>query len=141
MSFEPIAIIGRSCVLPGAVSPEKLWDAVVQGRNLISPVPENRWGVSKHRILSVGDDDNVDKCWSDNGGYVSGFSDIFDPVGFRTLSVDAIQRLDPLFQWTLHTTRMALQQIQRPNPSRCGLVLGNLSSKLRRFFIRFSDAS
>ena len=33
MSFEPIAIVGQSCLLPGANSPEALWEAVSQGRD------------------------------------------------------------------------------------------------------------
>ena len=31
MRFEPIAIVGRACVLPGALSPAELWDAVLRG--------------------------------------------------------------------------------------------------------------
>ena len=30
MSFAPIAIVGRGCVLPGALDPEQLWQAVLE---------------------------------------------------------------------------------------------------------------
>ncbi|MBP8298661.1 MAG: hypothetical protein KAX84_21325, partial [Burkholderiales bacterium] len=32
--MRSIAIVGRACVLPGALSPEALWQAVVEGRDL-----------------------------------------------------------------------------------------------------------
>ena len=42
-SFEPIAIVGQGCVLPGALSPAKLWSAVSEGRDLLSRAPAGRW--------------------------------------------------------------------------------------------------
>ena len=33
--FEPIAIVGRSCVLPGALTPEALFEAVQAARVII----------------------------------------------------------------------------------------------------------
>ncbi|MCG5052706.1 MAG: hypothetical protein KA712_07075 [Myxococcales bacterium] len=30
--MTPIAIVGRACVLPGALSPEELWTLVAEGR-------------------------------------------------------------------------------------------------------------
>jgi acyl transferase domain-containing protein len=30
--FEPIAIVGRGCVLPGALSPEQFWDNITSRR-------------------------------------------------------------------------------------------------------------
>ena len=50
--FEPLAIVGRSCILPGAHSPDGLWDAVLAGRDLIASVPEDRWGISRARALT-----------------------------------------------------------------------------------------
>ena len=44
-SFEPIAIVGRACVLPGALSPEALFDAVRESRVLIDEAPEGSWGL------------------------------------------------------------------------------------------------
>ncbi len=51
MSFAPIAIVGRSCVLPGALDPSALWDLVASGRDLVGPAPEGRWGLDPDQIL------------------------------------------------------------------------------------------
>ena len=46
----PVAIIGMALRLPGAiVSPEALWQALLEGRDLISEVPGERWEASLYR--------------------------------------------------------------------------------------------
>ncbi|MFE3451212.1 beta-ketoacyl synthase N-terminal-like domain-containing protein [Nonomuraea sp. NPDC059194] len=42
-SFEPIAVVGVGCRLPGAEGPEAFWDLLVQGRDAVRTVPEGRW--------------------------------------------------------------------------------------------------
>ncbi|AKF05204.1 beta-ketoacyl synthase N-terminal-like domain-containing protein [Sandaracinus amylolyticus] len=131
--FAPIAIVGRACVLPGALSPEALWELVAAGRDAITPAPEDRWGVRKEDVLGPANEPSGDRAWSDRGGYVRGFEHIFDPSGF---GIDAreVKRLDPLFQWVLHTAREALRDANRLSEGRAkggadrtGAILGNLS--------------
>ncbi|WP_296704873.1 beta-ketoacyl synthase N-terminal-like domain-containing protein, partial [Algoriphagus sp.] len=43
--FEPIAIIGQGCVLPGCFSPEELWQMVVENKVNISAEKVNTWRV------------------------------------------------------------------------------------------------
>jgi PfaB family protein len=126
--FSPIAIVGRACVLPGATSPEELWERVVAGTDLISTVPDDRWGIAPADVLCDPDDDSTDRTWSDRGGYVSGFDDLFDPTGFA-VPADEIAGLDPVFQWTFHTAREALRDAnyESHDASRFGAVFGNLS--------------
>ena len=64
MSFEPIAIIGRGAVFPGALNPAELCDLVAANRDLVSACPEGRWRIPKSRILG----DGPDKAWTDRGG-------------------------------------------------------------------------
>ena len=33
MHFEPIAIVGQACVLPGALNPSAFWENVQAGRD------------------------------------------------------------------------------------------------------------
>ncbi|MEC3982036.1 type I polyketide synthase [Amycolatopsis sp. H20-H5] len=42
--YEPIAVVGMSCRLAGGVaSPEDFWRLLIEGRDAISEVPEERW--------------------------------------------------------------------------------------------------
>ncbi len=128
--FPPIAIVGRGCVLPGALTPEKLWEKIARGEDLVGGVPKGRWGVSPERFLRPSAASMEDVIWSDRGGYVEGFD--FDPQGWA-IPPGELAGLDPLFTWVLHSARRALLEASsacRPgNPllSRTGLVLGNLS--------------
>ena len=45
--FEPIAIVGQGCVLPGAMSPAELGDLVFDKRVVYGPVPSERLGLSE----------------------------------------------------------------------------------------------
>ncbi|MET9913740.1 beta-ketoacyl synthase N-terminal-like domain-containing protein [Streptomyces sp. NPDC006476] len=41
---EPIAIVGMSCRFPGGVeSPADYWNLLISSRDVISPMPEQRW--------------------------------------------------------------------------------------------------
>ncbi len=127
--FEPIAIVGRACLLPGANTPEDLWDAVSLGRDLVTNVPAGRWGLSPEQALALPDGDSTDRAWSDRGGYVRGFESAFDPTGFAVPPAE-LDGLDPVFLWSLHTARGALVDagdcggdVDRP---RVGAVFGNL---------------
>ncbi|MFZ4539449.1 beta-ketoacyl synthase N-terminal-like domain-containing protein, partial [Propionivibrio sp.] len=127
MNFEPIAIVGQSCTLPGALSPEALWDNVLAGKSSISTVPAERWGLPQASVMgSVAQ--SADRTWSDVGGYVSGFQ--FDATG-TAIPAEELQALDPLFQLTIHGVRQALHSAGLAGPENTltttGLVLGNLS--------------
>jgi acyl transferase domain-containing protein/3-hydroxymyristoyl/3-hydroxydecanoyl-(acyl carrier protein) dehydratase/1-acyl-sn-glycerol-3-phosphate acyltransferase len=124
--FEPIAIIGRACVLPGALSPEELWELVVAGNDVLTTVPAGRWGMEAHDVLASGAS-CADRTWTDRGGYVHGFEQRFDPRGFA-VAAEEVERLDPLFQWLLHTAREALRDAgHESSDARIGAVFGNLS--------------
>ena len=125
-SFEPIAIVGRACVLPGALNPKELWELVLEGRDVLQPVPAGRWGIAPERVLAKGAS-AADRAWTDRGGYVEGFEKSFDPSGFAVESGD-LTSLDPLFQWVLHTAREALRDAgHEKTGTRVGAVFGNLS--------------
>ena len=68
MRFEPIAIIGQSCVLPGALDPAELWDIVIHGQDMVLPVPDDYWRIDKARVLTDPDGKTQDRTWSDRGG-------------------------------------------------------------------------
>lgn len=126
MSFEPIAVVGQGCVLPGAFSPEELWGNVVAGRDLVGPVPDGYWGVDPAQVLVSPDKWSPDTIWSDRGGYVRGFDRVFDPEGFA-LPAREILELDEQLHWALFAAQAALRRHSSGVRNRCGLVLGNLA--------------
>ncbi|MDC0680905.1 beta-ketoacyl synthase N-terminal-like domain-containing protein [Sorangium atrum] len=139
--FEPIAIVGRGCVLPGALHPAALWDNVLAGRDLLSAAPDGRWRLSRERALAGPSvrgardvRDAQDRAWSDRGGYVAGFDEHFrrvlarDPFPRPAGPPESLLALDPLFQWVLHAGREALREAGHEGRSdRAGAVFGNLS--------------
>jgi acyl transferase domain-containing protein/3-hydroxymyristoyl/3-hydroxydecanoyl-(acyl carrier protein) dehydratase/1-acyl-sn-glycerol-3-phosphate acyltransferase len=128
--FAPIAIVGRACVLPGALSPAQLWAAVAEGRDLVSTVDEGRWRIAREDVLCEPGRASSDHTWSERGGYVRGFEEVWDPEGFA-VGPAVLAGLDPLFHWVLHTAREALADagdrrrgaVPRP---RVSAVFGNL---------------
>ena len=124
MEFSPMAIVGRSCLFPGASSPEKLWDLVANGRFAISNCPPDRWRVPQQDILA--DHGQPGRAYTDRGGYVAEFDNEFDPRGFA-IDPQEISRHDELLRWTLHTARQALRDaglgVPDGTPERTGATL------------------
>lgn len=46
MKFDPIAIVGQGCVLPGGLNAGELWTTVHDGRDVLGSVSPDYWGVS-----------------------------------------------------------------------------------------------
>lgn len=137
MASEPIAIIGRGCVLPGALSPDDLWRAVEQGRDLTSDAPAGAWGLDPARVIAAPDARGLaDKTFGQRGGYVAGFDAAFDP---DSLAVPALElaRLDAGLLWLLYAGRAAWREGAGPlghaQPARVGVVVANLSYPTRGF--------
>ena len=68
MAFTPVAVVGRGCVLPGALTPAELWSLVVEGRSAVSKVPADLWRVGPRADRGK----LAQEIASDTGGYVSG---------------------------------------------------------------------
>jgi acyl transferase domain-containing protein len=125
MSFPPIAVVGQGCVLPGAFSPEALWGHVVAGHDLLGPVPPGYWRVGP-RVLASPEEWLPEQIWSDRGGYVRGFEEVFDPEGFALPAAEVLE-MDEQLHWVLFAGRAALGGQPAAALRRCGLVLGNLA--------------
>lgn len=120
--FDPIAIIGQGCVLPGCFTPNALWQAVADGRDLLRPVRAQDWGITEPEAQALGG----------RGGFVRGFDSVFQPDAFELGGLDARQ-LDPVFQWLLHAGREAWRDAGRPvaTPERIAVMAANLSYPTR----------
>ncbi|PBC79259.1 PfaB family protein [Streptomyces sp. TLI_235] len=118
------AIVGLSCLFPGADTPDRFWQNLVTGTDsrgeggpeVFGPPADPRDLDPQHRITCT------------RGGFVRGFA--FDPTGYR-IAAERLAGLDRVFHWSLHTAREALRtggHLDRPELlARTGLVLGNYS--------------
>ena len=121
--FKPIAIVGRSCVLPGIKSPEELWDVVHGQRSVINHPVDGRWRLSRERVLGSADTLS-EGAWTELGGHV-GKGPFWQPTnGQHNVSLET---LDPLFHWVFHSAEEALSQAMAVDSSRTGAIFGNLS--------------
>ncbi len=112
--FEPIAIVGRGCALPGALDPDQFWDNVARGRVSLDTVRPEDWRMPPSSMDTA------------TAGLVRGFDDVFDPSGFR-VDADQVAAYDPALRWVLHAARAALRDAGRDGSlARAGLILGNL---------------
>ncbi len=136
MAFEPIAIVGRSCLLPGALNPEAFAEAVLAGRDLLSEAPAERWGVPPHLALTDDPAHSADRAWTARGGYVHGWEAVVHSADPFPMG-EELKQLDPLFQWVLHTGREALRDAGHTGSNeRVGAIMGNLgfpSSSMSRY--------
>ncbi len=116
--FEPIAIVGQGCMLPGAHTPDELTDIVMDGRIVYGPVSPSSLGLASRRA-------NHGPLVS---GRVTGFSDRFDPARCGIKSVEATG-LDPVCAWPLHAAVEAWRDAGTPKPasSSIGVFVANLS--------------
>jgi acyl transferase domain-containing protein/3-hydroxymyristoyl/3-hydroxydecanoyl-(acyl carrier protein) dehydratase len=121
--FEPIAIVGRGCVLPGALSPEQLWDNIASGRVSLDAVRPEDWRLPPTG-LGVGTGSGPGRIAT--AGLVRGFAEVFDPEGFAA-DAEQVAAYDPALRWVLHAGRAALREAgDHARPARSGLILGNL---------------
>jgi acyl transferase domain-containing protein len=117
MSFEPIAIIGRGCVLPGAPNPDALWNMVRERRIVIGSAPRGRWGADPQTLMQAQNAARANIV-SDKGGFVD-----------YSISGDGADAgLDQLTHWLIACGQAARATAGKlPDKRRTGLITGNLS--------------
>ncbi|MGU3493769.1 SDR family NAD(P)-dependent oxidoreductase, partial [Xanthobacteraceae bacterium A53D] len=100
----PVAIVGLSATLPGAADAQTLWQALLDGRDLLSDVPAERWD---WRAFDGDPASGPGRGRVHRGGFIDG-ADRFDPLFFG-LSAHEAARMDPQQRLVLQAVWQALE--------------------------------
>ncbi len=135
-TFHPIAIVGRGCVLPGALTPDELWQAVSRGEDHVTTVLPGAWPAPAETYLAPpGTAAAVDQVVNVRGGFIRGFERVFDADATR-LPRDLVMAPDVSLRWLLYAGREAVRDLGRDDLA--GLsgvtVVGNLSFPTRGMY-------
>jgi acyl transferase domain-containing protein len=99
---EQIAIVGVGCHFPGARNPEEFWEALNQGRDLISAIPEDRWENEKIYDAHPG---VIGKTCAKEGGFLTHLCDVI--AKSKLFGVDSSVGVDPQHLLLLTTVAQA----------------------------------
>ncbi len=125
--MEKIAVVGLSCLFPGAGTPETFWRNLLDGRDTRTPATDEKMGVPVRKYYDprVG---RPDRFYCMQGGYIRDFE--MDPAGFD-IPEERVRDADDTVRWSLHVAREALKDSgywrNADALARCGVILGNLS--------------
>ncbi|ORB61082.1 polyketide synthase, partial [Mycolicibacterium tusciae] len=120
----PVAVIGMACRLPGGIdSPERLWEALLRGDDLVTEVPVDRWDAEEYYDPEPGVPGRSVSKWGAFLDDVAGF----DPEFFGISEREAIA-LDPQHRLLLENSWEAMEHagltLEAMAESRTGVFMG-----------------
>jgi 3-oxoacyl-(acyl-carrier-protein) synthase/SAM-dependent methyltransferase/acyl carrier protein len=132
---EPVAILGMAVRLPGGVaSPERFWEALAAGEDLITTVPPERWDALSY---ASADSDQPGTMYDIHGGFLSEV-DAFDAEFFGIHPREAAS-MDPQQRILLE---LAWEALERANidprslmNTKTGIYLGMTNSDYARLLL------
>jgi hypothetical protein len=100
---EAVAIVGMACLYPGSPDLETYWGNILEGRDLVTEVPADRWSVSHYyRGADAPNDRSVSK-W---GGFIADTP--FDPLQFG-IPPASLAAIEPVQLLSLEVAKQALK--------------------------------
>ncbi|QUR67340.1 sulfolipid-1 biosynthesis phthioceranic/hydroxyphthioceranic acid synthase [Mycobacterium spongiae] len=119
----PVAVVGMACHLPtGIDSPERLWEALLAGKDLITDIPPDRWDADEYYDPDSGVPGRSVSRW---GGFLDDVSG-FDPEFFGISEREATA-IDPQHRLLLQTAWEAAEH--------AGLAPQSLANSLTGAFV------
>ena len=101
----PVAVIGMACRLPGGIdSPERLWEALLRGDDLITEIPPDRWDADEYYDPEPGVPGRSVSKWGAFVDDVAGFDSEFFGISEREATA-----IDPQHRLLLETSWEAVE--------------------------------
>ena len=118
--MTPIAVVGMACRLPGGIdSPRKLWDALLQGDDLVTDIPLDRWDAEEIYDPEAGAPGRSVSKWGAFLDDVTGFDPDFFGINEREATA-----MDPQHRVLLETAWEAVEHAGRTPSSMAGTATG-----------------
>ncbi|CQD14395.1 acyl transferase domain-containing protein [Mycolicibacterium conceptionense] len=118
--MTPIAVIGMGCRLPGQIeSPEQFWAALLQGDDLVTEVPAERWDAQEFYDPEPGVPGRSVSKWGAFLHDVAGFD-----TGFFGISEREATAIDPQHRLLLETAWEAIEHAGIDPASLSGSLTG-----------------
>lgn len=118
--MTPTAVIGMACRLPGGIdSPDRLWEALLRGDDLVTEIPADRWDADKYYDPEPGALGRSVSRW---GGFlddIAGFDSDFFGISEREATA-----IDPQHRLLLETSWEAVEHAGLAPKSLAGSMTG-----------------
>ncbi len=101
-SLEPIAVVGLGGIFPDSNSITEFWQNIIEGKDSIDEIPEDRWDIST--FYDPDSKTSKNKSYTKIGAFVKDFE--FNSIDFR-IPPNIIKHIDPVQLWTLAATKEA----------------------------------
>ena len=128
MKKSYVAIIGMSCIFPGAKNVQTFWENILNGVDSTQSVPADRID-PVHFDQSV---TGVDRFYCNRGGFIPAYS--FDPQRFGILPL-AVEGTEPDHLITLDLVHSALEDAgvfeRNYNLDKTGIIIGKETTQVR----------
>jgi acyl transferase domain-containing protein/NAD(P)H-dependent flavin oxidoreductase YrpB (nitropropane dioxygenase family)/NAD(P)-dependent dehydrogenase (short-subunit alcohol dehydrogenase family)/acyl carrier protein len=100
---EPIGIIGMECIFPGSPDVESFWANILEGRDLITEVPAERWNAALYyRKGPIAEKGKTPSKW---GGFID--ETAFDPLQYG-IPPQSLAAIEPVQLLSLEVASRAL---------------------------------
>jgi polyketide synthase 5 len=119
-SLTPIAVIGMACRLPGGIdSPQKLWESLLRGDDLVTEIPADRWDADELYDPEAGMPGRSVSRWGAFLDDVTGFDPDFFGINEREATA-----MDPQHRILLQTCWEATEHAGITPSSMAGTATG-----------------
>jgi len=122
--MSKIAIVGMSCLFPGASSVDAFWEVLKNSKDCRENARDEDFGIPVDSCYS--DVPGENKIYSLNGGFIRDFQ--FNEQGIN-LPPEMLKDLDDVFKWPLHVAKEAIADAgltaDQSALSRAGMIMGN----------------